>query len=103
MDAIVTARVPVELKERGNSVLKQIGATPTQLVNAAYDFLLKEQRLPSATIELGDLKMGARLLSGSQAAKVSRSLDAMHIGRFDAGDFDEQLAKAREERYAHTA
>ena len=40
MDAIVSARVPIALKERGNDVLREIGATPTQLINAAYEFIL---------------------------------------------------------------
>ena len=35
-DAIVTARVPVEIKRQGNAVLKKIGSTPTELVNDAY-------------------------------------------------------------------
>jgi antitoxin component of RelBE/YafQ-DinJ toxin-antitoxin module len=46
MDAIVTARVPVGVKEEANAILKQIGATTTDLVRAAFDFLLQERKLP---------------------------------------------------------
>ena len=40
-DAIVTARVPAEIKKQGNAVLREIGSTPTELVNAAYRYVLK--------------------------------------------------------------
>ena len=46
MDAIVSARVPIALKERGNGILHDIGSTPTQLINAAYQFVLAEHELP---------------------------------------------------------
>lgn len=45
-DAIVTARVPAEIKKQGNAVLREIGSTPTELVNAAYRYVLKERELP---------------------------------------------------------
>ena len=45
-DAIVTARVPAEIKKQGNAVLREIGSTPTELVNAAYEYVLKEGALP---------------------------------------------------------
>ena len=48
MDAVVTARVPVEVKEQGARVLRSIGATPTQLVNAAYSYVLETGTLPCA-------------------------------------------------------
>ncbi|MEG0376062.1 MAG: type II toxin-antitoxin system RelB/DinJ family antitoxin, partial [Raoultibacter sp.] len=51
MDAIVTARVPVEIKEQANGVLKNIGATPTELVNAAYQYVLECEALPKARRE----------------------------------------------------
>jgi len=46
MDSIVTARVPVEIKEQVNEVLAKIGATPTQLINAAYEYVLVHGALP---------------------------------------------------------
>ena len=36
MDAMVTARVPVEIKEQVTALLKENGSSPTELVNSAY-------------------------------------------------------------------
>lgn len=47
MDAMVSARISVEKRDRANVLLKQIGATPTQLINTAYDYLLETGHLPS--------------------------------------------------------
>lgn len=43
---MVTARVPVEVKERVGSILREIGSSPTELVNAAYDYVLRCGKLP---------------------------------------------------------
>lgn len=48
MDAIVTARVPVEIKEQGNSILKEMGSSASELVNSAYAYLLQYKELPCA-------------------------------------------------------
>lgn len=54
MDSIVTARVPSEIKEQGNDVLRSIGATPTQLVNAAYEYVLACGKLPQPSLSNPD-------------------------------------------------
>ena len=54
-DAIVTARVPAEIKKQGNAVLREIGSTPTELVNAAYRYVLKERELPEEASHLAGL------------------------------------------------
>ncbi len=51
MDAMVTARVPVEVKERVGSILREMGSSPTELVNAAYDYVLKYGKLPDVERE----------------------------------------------------
>lgn len=48
MDSMVTARVPREIHRQGNRVLERIGATPTQLVNEAYEYVIKHGKLPRA-------------------------------------------------------
>ncbi len=46
MHAMVTARVPQEIRDQVNAKLKAIGSSPTELVNAAYDYVLQAGRLP---------------------------------------------------------
>lgn len=46
MDTIVTARVPSEIRAQVNKRLAEIGATQTDLINAAYSFVLRTGALP---------------------------------------------------------
>ena len=46
MHAMVTARVPVEIRDQVNAQLRSIGSSPTELVNAAYDYVLRTGQLP---------------------------------------------------------
>lgn len=46
MDAIVTARVPVEVKAQVNAILHELGSSPTKLINAAYEYVLRHHALP---------------------------------------------------------
>lgn len=48
MHAMVTARVPQEIRDQVNAQLRAIGSSPTELVNAAYDYVLKTGKLPDA-------------------------------------------------------
>ncbi|MGN0059752.1 MAG: hypothetical protein ACI362_04590 [Coriobacteriales bacterium] len=48
MDSRVSARIPSETREQGDRALKKIGATTTQLINAAYEYLLSTGELPQA-------------------------------------------------------
>ena len=66
MDAIVSARVPIALKERGNGILHDIGSTPTQLINAAYQFVLAEHELPKPHDPLGGMRGAKRELTDEQ-------------------------------------
>lgn len=104
MDAIVTARVPIAIKERGNAVLKDLGATPSQLINAAYEFVLAEKQLPKPHNQFNSVHGNDRTLTPQQREKIRSSLKAMYIGPVH-GDmsFREQLNEARDERYASLA
>lgn len=73
MDAIVSARVPIALKERGNGILHDIGSTPTQLINAAYQFVLAEHELPKPHDPLEGMRGAKRELTDEQKEKVRRS------------------------------
>ena len=101
MDAIVTARVPVAVKEQVTSLLREMGSTPSQLVNAAYEYVLAERKLPRAGARLGEGAVAPRQLTQEQIHRIASALEAMHVG--PAGDdrsFDEQFQEARDERYA---
>lgn len=104
MDAIVSARVPVALKEQGNGILRDIGATPTQLINAAYQFVLSEHELPKPHDPLEGMRGAKRELTDEQKEKVRQSLKAMYVGPAAADEpFSHQLNAARDERYARFA
>ena len=74
MDAIVSARVPIALKERGNGILHDIGSTPTQLINAAYQFVLAEHELPKPHDPLEGMRGAKRELTDEQALELSQRL-----------------------------
>ena len=103
MDAIVSARVPIALKERGNGILHDIGSTPTQLINAAYQFVLAEHELPKPHDPLEGMRGAKRELTDEQKEKVRRSLKAMYVGPSTDEPFSRQLNAARDERYARFA
>lgn len=46
MDATVSARVPVEVRDRVHAMLRQHGSSPTELINSAYLAYLKTGQLP---------------------------------------------------------
>ena len=58
VDSIVTARVPTEIKKQGNAVLEKIGATPTELINSAYEYAISHGSLPTE----GGFERGRRML-----------------------------------------
>lgn len=51
MDSIVTARVPVEVKNQVSEVLESLGSNTTKLINAAFEYVLVTGKLPDAREE----------------------------------------------------
>lgn len=105
-DSIVTARVPSEIKEQGNAVLKKIGFTPTELVNAAYKYVLEHEELPCTFSSFEDLRGQHRTLTPEQKAMLQERMRATTLKAPDGwGErpFKELLDEAREERYARFA
>ena len=73
MNTMVSARVPVGLRDQVNKELRAIGSTPSELINRAYEFFLSTKTLPevsSASVP------GHRKLSASQAEELRKSLEA---------------------------
>lgn len=48
MDSIVTARIPVEIKNQVSEILESLGSNTTQLINAAFEYVLVTGKLPDA-------------------------------------------------------
>ena len=51
MDSIVTARIPVEVKNQVSEILESLGSNTTKLINAAFEYVLVTGKLPDAREE----------------------------------------------------
>ncbi|MDO4183023.1 MAG: hypothetical protein Q4E12_05400 [Coriobacteriia bacterium] len=49
MSTMITARIPDEVVSQGRLKLQELGASTTDLVRAAYDYLIAEGKLPGAS------------------------------------------------------
>lgn len=45
-DSIVTARVPREIRDQGEAALKKIDSSVTELINTAFECVIKTGKLP---------------------------------------------------------
>ena len=94
MDAMVTARVPVEIK----ALLKENGSSPTELVNSAYEYYLEHRELPKKNL----LKAGRRKLSREQKKKLAELLAATTVADtslLDGRSLQEVIAEQRRDGY----
>lgn len=48
-DTLVSARMPVAKKDRAKGVLASIGATTSDLINSAFDYVIATKQLPVAS------------------------------------------------------
>lgn len=98
MDSRVSARVPVETRERGDRQLARIGATTTQLINAAYDYVIETGKLPRAPEKQ---KSRSRKLTEAQMAELRQRIAqttcpvpaAYFAGRSDESILEEELRR----------
>ena len=106
MDAMVSARVPAEIKKQGDRKLKEIGSSATELVNAAYAYLLEHGKLPE---EASPAKAEAPLtktLQGADAKAFREQWNKRTVfsgASYDGGNFKELLDEARGDYYARFA
>ena len=101
-DTIVTARVPIEIKEQGNAVLKKIGATPTELVNAAYQYVLSCGELPEAFPSLREVADRRRLLTSERKLKMKDRVVRMTLkapASWEGKTYEQLREDAMRERY----
>lgn len=98
MSKMVTARVPDALFEQGSLQLKELGFTPSDLVKAAFEYVLSEHSLPTKP----KAQSSVRKLSDEQLAALQSSLAACSLNLKIPSDiaWDKQIAQeARVSRY----
>ena len=106
MDAMVSARVPVEIKKQGDAQLKKIGSSVTELVNSAYGYLLEHGSLPKAGMSAASEGPQVKTLSGDDVLAFREQWGqrcVLDAPGYDGGNFKELLDQARDDRYARFA
>ena len=105
MDAMVSARVPAEIKKHGDLLLKEMGSSVTELVNSAYAYLLENGRLPKEEPKASD-EPQTKTLTGSEAKAFLEQWERRAVlsgTSYDGGNFKELLDQARGEYFARFA
>ncbi len=104
MDSIVTARVPAGIKDQGRVALERIGATPTDLINAAYRYVLAKGKLPDAEDQMEGLKPGVRRLDEKQRQSLRESIQrttfSIPSSYWEGATDEELLQQALKDKYA---
>ncbi|MCL2632083.1 MAG: type II toxin-antitoxin system RelB/DinJ family antitoxin [Coriobacteriia bacterium] len=76
---MVTARVPIEIKKRASIAFESLGVTPTQAINALYEYVVKFNSLPDFRSEEQILYEGRERVLDPQTMtpKIQRMIAAM--------------------------
>lgn len=100
MDPVVTARVPEGVRDRGIEVLKSIGSTTSELINAAFDYVIQAKELPRfERATSGEV----RVLSKEQAEDLSEFMRFVKVdvpAVWDDANFEDLFDDAMGQRYA---
>ena len=102
MDPVVTARVPAGVRQRGLEVLHEIGATTSELVNAAFAYVIQERELPKPRTAAAP-EPGRRSLGAKQKRELAAFLEGVRAPaprEWSSVPFEQLLSEAVEERYA---
>ena len=111
MSTMVSARVEDEIAAQANDILAQLGSSPTQLVNAAYKYVIEKRALPTAAKNNGSNRAAAsnkRTLTKKQAAHLHAFFESamMPEGTLpedalgsDGTEYDALIAAALREDY----
>ena len=90
---LVNARVPVAKREAAVAILNAQGITTTELINAAYDFLIEHEELPGA-------KQNKKQPSNSFLAFMNEStLDVNWSCQEEFTDYKEFIRKGKQADY----
>lgn len=79
MNVMVSARVPVELRDQVARRLKESGASTTQLINAAYADYARTGVFPGKQRDTVSIGGGRRALNAKQRQALARSIDESTI------------------------
>ena len=102
MNPVVTARVPEGVRARGVDILNEIGSSTSELINAAFEYVIKERALPKPRTRQEDEQ--SRTIGKEQLAQVAAFMNSVKIEtprEWEQAPFEELLGNAMEERYAH--
>ena len=99
MDAMVSGRIPIEMKERGSALLSEIGATQTELIKSAYEYLIAEGKLPTPSATLaGPAALTKRDINALEQF-INETTLAVDPSFWDGFDLKEALAEGRRADY----
>ena len=106
MKTMVAARVPVEIKEQGDLILRNLGSNPTDLINKAYAYVLKNGSLPGE----GDGLLKKSNIKRTASPELLQDLRAVYEGMslpladaWNGKTFKEIRDELEDDRYARFA
>ena len=103
MNPVVTARVPEGVRARGVDVLREIGSSTSELINAAFEYVIKERELPKPRARQEDA-LQPHKISPEQLAQAASFMESVKVSvpaEWEDAPFEGLLDSAMEERYAH--
>lgn len=96
MSRMISARIPDSIYEQGLLQLKSLGMTPSQLINAAFEYLLSENSLP----QVSNKENKSRTLSKKDHAHLKNAFRACTVDVNMPSDIAYDKRTARESRAA---
>jgi antitoxin component of RelBE/YafQ-DinJ toxin-antitoxin module len=99
MSTMVSARIPNDVYERGVKKLKHIDSNVSDLVRAAFEYVIESEKLPSENNI--PIKPGKKELVGKEARKFNQmfSLEEETLNLPENFDFKEELSKGMKDNY----
>lgn len=102
-NTMVAARVPSGIKAQGDAILAEINSNPTELINAAYEFLIKNKELPTSSQAFKSIKTGTRTLNKRQAKALLQKRNNMTYAVpstfWKSEVYKDEIEEARKQKY----
>ncbi len=97
MSKMVSARIPDALFDQGSAQLEDLGVTPSELIKAAYEYVVKERALPQQVRPISQ----KRKLSKQQLQALRAKLSACSLDLDIPADVSYDKSLIREAKAAH--